>query len=93
MINIFDDFNPDEMREIWREPTESWPDDFCEYVNNILAAQLLDSWLENHSDKDYREEVRQIVEDITYGYTDEDGNEMLEFKEEVENDGQLRLFP
>ena len=92
-MNIFDDFNPDEMREIWREPTDSWPDDFCEYVNNILACQLLDSWLENHDDKDYREEVRQIVEDITYGYTDEEGNEMLEFNEDVENDGQMRLFP
>lgn len=92
-MNIFDDFDPDEMREIFREPTESWPDDFCEYVNNVLACQLLDSWLESHTDNDYREEIRQIVEDITYGYTDEHGNELLEFDENVENDGQMKLFP
>jgi hypothetical protein len=36
--------------------------------------------------------VKDIVENFTYGYEDEDGNEMLEFDELTENDGQMRLF-
>lgn len=93
MDNIFDEFTSAELRDIFRKPTEEWPEGFCEYVNNILSGQLLDAWLESHDDKDYREEVRRIVEDLTYGYKDDEGNELLEFNENVENDGQMRLFP
>lgn len=91
-MDIFDEFTAAELRETWREPTESWPDDFCEYVNNLFASSLLDRWLENHTDDEYREEIRQYVEDLTYGYTDDDGNVFYELKEDVEEDGQMRLF-
>jgi hypothetical protein len=53
---------------------------------------LLDQWLESHSDEEYRDKVKNIIEDTTYGYEDEDGNEMLEFDNLDENGGQLRLF-
>ena len=91
-MSIFDEFNPAEMREIFREPTENWPEDFCVFVNDLLADELLDDWLDNHNDEQYRERIRDVVETFTYGYTDEDGNELLEFDEDVENDGQMRLF-
>lgn len=89
---MFDEFTPSELREIFREPTENWPEDFCNYVHGIMANNLLDMWLGDHDDKEYREEIRSIVEEITYGYTDDEGNELFEFDEGVENDGQMRLF-
>lgn len=90
--NIFDDYSAGELREIFREDTNSWPEDFCHYVNNQLADQLLDEWLDNHDDGQYRERIRDIIEDLTYGYEDDDGNELKEFDEGIENDGQMRLF-
>jgi hypothetical protein len=89
---MFDEYTAAEMREIFREPTENWPEEFCNYVHGIMANNLLDMWLGDHDDNEYREEVRSIIEEITYGYTDDDGNELLEFDESVENDGQMRLF-
>lgn len=92
-MDILDDFTPQELREIFREPTDSWPEDFCNHVHRWFADNLLDMWLGDHTDEEYREEIRSIIEEITYGYTDENGNELLEFNEDVENDGQMRLFP
>lgn len=89
---MFDEYTAAEMRDIFREPTENWPEEFCNYVHGIMANNLLDMWLGDHDDNEYREEVRSIIEEITYGYTDDDGNELLEFDESVENDGQMRLF-
>lgn len=91
-MSVFDEFNPSELREIFREPTESWPDDFVVFVNDLLADELLDGWLEGRDDAEYRDRIRNIVEEVTRGYTDEEGNELLEFEEDVENDGQMRLF-
>jgi hypothetical protein len=91
-MNIFDHYSAAELRDIFRDPTESWPEDFCNFVNRQLADDLLDGWIENSSDKEYRDRIKDIVENWTYGYEDEDGNEMLEFDELKENDGQLRLF-
>ena len=91
-MSIFDDYTAAELREIFREPTNSWPEDFLCFVNDELSDDLLDNWLEEHSDEEYRSRVKDIVEHWTYGYEDEDGNELLEFNENVENDGQMRLF-
>ena len=79
MSDIFDNYSAYELREIFRLPTNEWPEDFCSYYNDILASQLLDMWLENHSDDEYREEIRQMVEDTTYGYKSKNGEEMLDF--------------
>lgn len=91
-MDILNDFTPNELREIFRQPTEQWPEDFCNHVHRFLADNLLDMWLGDHDDNEYREEIRSIIEEITYGYTDEHGNELLEFDENTENDGQMRLF-
>ena len=87
-MSIFDNYSPAQLREIFRDPTESWPEDFCRFINDEIAGDLLDNWLEQHSDREYRDRAKDIVEIFTYGYEDEDGNEMLEFDEFVENDGQ-----
>lgn len=91
-MSIFDEFDPEEMRDIFREPTEHWPEDFCVFMNDMLSDELLDDYLDNHTDEQYRERIRSIIEELTYGYTDAEGNEMMEFDENVENDGQMRLF-
>ena len=91
-MSIFDDYTPAQMREIFREPTNSWPEDFLCFVNDELSDDLLDQWLENNSDESYRSRVKDIIESLTYGYEDDDGNEMLDFDENIENDGQMKLF-
>jgi hypothetical protein len=91
-MNIFDSYSAAELREIFREATESWPENFCNFVNRQLADDLLDSWIEQATTEEYRDRVKDIVEDFTYGYEDENGNEMLEFDELTENNGQKRLF-
>ena len=79
MSNIFNKYSAYELRDIFRLPTEQWPEDFCSCFNDMFASQLLDMWLENHNDNEYREEIRQYVEDMTYGYESENGEEMLDF--------------
>lgn len=77
-MNIFDIYTAAQLREIYLE--KEWPQDFKDWVNREIAYELLDSWLENADTEDYKERVRNIVEDMTYGYEDDDGNEMLDFR-------------
>jgi hypothetical protein len=91
-MSIFDDYTPEQLREVFREPTNSWPEDFICFVNDELSDDLLDNWLENHTDEEYRDKIKNIIEDITYGQEDDEGNEMFEFDEFTENDQQMRLF-
>jgi hypothetical protein len=78
-MNIFNDYTPSEIRRIFLQDTNSWPEDFCRHVNNELKDDLLDNWLEQHSDSEYREKIKDIVEHITYGYEDDNNNTLLEF--------------
>lgn len=91
-MSIFDDYTPQQLREVFNEPTNSWPDDFICFVNDELSDDLLDQWLDSHSDDEYRAKIKDIIEDLTYGQEDDDGNTMLEFEEDVDNDTQMRLF-
>lgn len=91
-MNIFNDYTIAELRDILNEPTNSWPEDFLCFVNDELSDDLLDQWLESHSEEEYVEKVRDIIDSVTYGYEDDDGNELLEFDELKENDGQMKLF-
>jgi hypothetical protein len=75
--NIFDIYNPHELRTIFKK--KEWPQEFSNYVNTEIAFELLESWLENVDDETYREKVRLIIENETYGYEDENGKEMLQF--------------
>lgn len=74
-----DNFSAGQMREMFKKPTNSWSDEFLKVVHQWLADELLDSWLESHDDDQYRERIKDIVEEITYGYEDDNGKEMLEF--------------
>lgn len=76
-MNIFDDFTPYQLRQIFLE--KNWPEEFRDWIHKEIAYELLDSWLESVDDASYEERIRQIIENMTYGYEDEDGNEMLDF--------------
>jgi hypothetical protein len=79
MDDIFDIYDPHELRDIYNEGIESWPDNFRHWLHDQMANDLLDQWLETVSDEEYLERAKDIIESETYGYEDEDGNEMLEF--------------
>lgn len=74
-----DHFSAGDLREMFKKPTNSWSEEYLEVVNQWLADELLDSFLESHDDQQYRERIKGIVEDMTYGYEDNDGKEMLDF--------------
>lgn len=78
MSNIFDLYPPYQLREIFRE--EHWPEDFEHWIHEEIAYELLDSWLESVDENTYKEKVRSIIENVTYGYESEDGQEMLDFE-------------
>jgi hypothetical protein len=90
-MSIFDDYTPAQLREVFLEPTNSWPDDFICFVNDELSDDLLDQWLDNHSDDEYRAKIRDIIEDLTYGQEDDEGETLLEFSGKID-DEQMRLF-
>jgi hypothetical protein len=79
MSNIFDEYTPAQIRDIYQEPFEDWPDDFRHHIHDEIAADLLDSWMEQCEEDEYMERVRQVIEDLTYGYEDEHGNIMEDF--------------
>lgn len=75
--HIFDTYNPHELRTIFKQ--KNWPTEFISFVQTEIAFELLDNWLETVDDTTYREKVKFIIEQTTYGYKDDQGNEMLEF--------------
>lgn len=83
MDNIFDSYTAGQIRQIFLDKTNEWPEDYRKYIHEQIAYDLLNSWLESIDDDTYDERVRGLIETLTYGYEDDDGNEMLEF--DVEN--------
>lgn len=77
MDNIFDTYEPYQLREIFRG--KYWPEEFKRWIHQEIAYELLDSYLESVDDVAYKEKVRQIIETTTYGYESESGEEMLDF--------------
>jgi hypothetical protein len=80
MYNIFDDYTAAQLREMFLENRNSWPDNFLHWVHDQMASDLLDQWLDVATEEEYLEKAKDIVEDMTYGYEDENGNEMLDFE-------------
>jgi hypothetical protein len=82
-MNIYDFYTPEQLRQEFLEGKDNggngWAEDFQHWVNMEIADELLNNYLSNISEREYIERVREIVEDYTYGYEDEDGKEMLEF--------------
>jgi hypothetical protein len=79
MSNIFDEYTAAQLREIYQEPFEDWPDDFRHFLHDEIAADFLEAWMEQCEEDEYMERVRQVIEDLTYGQEDDDGNIMKEF--------------
>lgn len=79
MSSIFDTYSPYQLRQIFRE--KNWPEDFRDWIHQEIAYELLDSWLESVDDASYNDKVRSIIENMTYGYEDENGKEMKDFTE------------
>jgi len=82
MSSIFDSYEPYELRDMYNDGMESWPDDFRHWMHDQMANDLLDQWLETVTDEEYMERAKDIIESETYGYEDENGNEMLDFEVE-----------
>ena len=92
-MNIFDTYTASELRQIFRDGGPgTWPDAFIHWIHDEMASDLLDQWLETVDDDEYMEKARIIIEDLTYGYRDEDGKEMLDFDTTVDNNGN-RMLP
>lgn len=80
MDNIFDYYTAKEIRDMYRDGMDSWPDNFRHWMHDQMASDLLDQWLETVEDEEYMERARDIIESFTYGYEDDDGKEMLELE-------------
>lgn len=78
MRNWSDIYTAGEMRQIVQQDSNYWPADFLGVVHRWFADELLDDWLENHDEKDYRDRISQIVDDMTYGYNDSDDGEQMQ---------------
>ena len=85
MNSIFDIYSAHEIRQIFLDKNNEWPKPFKEWIHEAIAYELLDSWLENIDPDIYDEKVRSMIEDMTYGYEDDDGNEMLDFNPKENN--------
>jgi hypothetical protein len=70
MNNIFDKYSAYELRQIYASPISDWPEPFKNWIRKEIAESLLDSWLENVDDNEYRDRVHEIVENMTYDYPD-----------------------
>ena len=83
-MNIFDMYTSKELKDTLSKSPEHWPEEFLLYVNDIIASELLDDWLENTTEEEYINRVKEVVE---YCPTISDNDD-----EEIETDKQLRLF-
>lgn len=78
-MSIFDTYTAEQLREIYSTPQEKWPEDFLHFIHDEIASELLDEWLEESDMDEYMEKAREIVEDVTHGLEDSDGNKLLDF--------------
>jgi hypothetical protein len=60
-MNIFETYTAKEMKDYLKKPFQDWPEEFALYVQDIMAGELLDEWLESHSDEEYVEWATDIV--------------------------------
>lgn len=81
--NIFDEYTAYGLRQTFQE--KEWPQSYKDWIHDQIAYELLDSWLGSCDHEEYMERARNIVEDMTYGYEDDDGNEMLDFNPKENN--------
>lgn len=71
-MNIFGTYTSKEIKSVVDKPFEEWPEDITMYLNDIMAGELMDQWLYSHSDREYREYIHSIVDDLTSHIEDND---------------------
>ena len=80
-MNWTDLYTAGEMRQIVQGDSNYWPANFLGLVHKWFADELLDDWLNNHSEDQYRDEIVRIVHEMTGGYEDNNGEQLqLNFK-------------
>lgn len=80
-MNWTDLYTAGEMRQIVQQDSNYWPANFLGLVHKWFADELLDDWLNNHSEDQYRDEIVRIVDEMTGGYEDNNGEQLqLNFK-------------
>jgi len=80
-MNWTDLYTAGEMRQIVQQDSNYWPANFLGIVHKWFADELLDDWLNNHSEDQYRDEIVRIVDEMTSGYEDNNGEQLqLNFK-------------
>lgn len=80
-MNWTDLYTAGEMRQIVQADSNYWPANFLGLVHKWFADELLDDWLNNHSEDQYRDEIVRIVDEMTSGYEDNNGEQLqLNFK-------------
>lgn len=80
-MNWTDLYTAGEMRQIVQQDSNYWPANFLGLVHKWFADELLDDWLNNHSEDQYRDEIVRIVDEMTSGYEDNNGEQLqLNFK-------------
>lgn len=72
MSNIFGTYTSKEIKSVIKKPFHEWPEDITLYLQDIMAGELMDQWLEAHSDEEYVEYIENIVEDLTSHIEDND---------------------
>ena len=81
MANWTDLYTAGEMRQIVQQDSNRWPANFLGLVHSWFADELLDDWLNNHDEDQYRDEIARIVDEMTMGYNNDDGTQLqLNFK-------------
>lgn len=78
MSHWTDFYTAGQMRQIVQQDPNKWPANFLTVVHSWFADELLDDWLENHDDDQYKETIARIVDDMTYGYKDSDDGQQLQ---------------
>ena len=80
-MNWTDLYTAGEMRQIVQQDSNYWPANFLGLVHRWFADELLDDWLNNHDEDQYRDEIVRIVDEMTGGYEDNNGEQLqLNFK-------------
>lgn len=71
-MNIFGIYTSKEIKDAIKKPFHEWPEDITLYLQDIMAGEIMDQWLESHSDEEYVAYINNIVEDITDDIEDND---------------------
>ena len=61
--NILEKYSRQQLVDMLSEPMESWPDDVVHWINNKIAMDLLDAWLDQSSEQEYLLRAIMVVDE------------------------------